>query len=91
MLLYTIAPTHQMQESLRRSLAASLLQPLLEKVDHQGRDAGSLVDHQMPQPAVQFRGNPAVQHGDIGGSPGPAGGRGPSGSCAGRRPGWMAP
>ena len=31
----------------RLCLAASLLQPRFQKVDHQGRDAGSLVDHQM--------------------------------------------
>ena len=51
----------------RRGLAASLLQPRFQKGNHQGRDAGPLVHHQMTQPAVQFRGNPAVQHGDIGG------------------------
>ncbi len=78
MFRYTIAPKYRMQECRHRCLTASLLQPRFQKGNHQGRDAGPLVDHQMTQPAVQFRGNPAVQHGDIGGSPGPASGRGPT-------------
>ena len=72
MLLCTTAPERQRQESHHHCLTASLLQPFFEKVDHQGRDAGPLVDHEMAQPAVQFRGNPAVQHGDIGGGRLPA-------------------
>ena len=65
MLLCTIAPKHQGVAAA--GLAASLLQPRFQKVNHQRRDAGSLVHHEMTQPAVQLRGNPAVQHGDIGG------------------------
>ena len=66
MLRYTITPRHRVTGSRRRGLTASLLQPRFEKVYHQGRDAGALVNHEMTQPPVQFRGNPAVQHGDIG-------------------------
>ena len=64
MLLCTTSPERR---GAAAGLAASLLQPRFQKADHQGRDAGPLVNHEMTQPAVQLRGNPAVQHGDIGG------------------------
>ena len=48
------------------------------QVDGQGRVAGSRPQRPRPGPATR-------------GSPGRVDGRGPTGSCAGRYPGWMAP
>ena len=54
MLRCTIAPEHRILEC--RCLPASLPQPRFQKVDHQGRDAGSLVDHDRSWPTTGFLG-----------------------------------